>query len=154
MIDLTQEEPPLKTDKKYHAPKVVDKLNVDNIESILHPVPVKIASITQPTHPTRFRHSVTFAPIVDSRSPSPAAYNGNHLVFSSPDSAKTTHCEIYPSLCCVVSDKTYTAPVNRTAKSNLWHNERSDPTYYQTSQKKYVQRDGGMQDIVDVRHLS
>jgi hypothetical protein len=93
MIDLTQEESPMKTMKKSRVPKANSRP-----VPVLSPVPAIIPSITPPA---RSRHSVTFAPIVESRSPSPPAYNRDHLASSSPDVTETMHREYFPfSRCC------------------------------------------------------
>jgi hypothetical protein len=92
MIGLTQELSPMKTDKKLYLPKPDTKL----VKSVPPPVRTMTVSITSPARP---HHSVTFAPIVESRSPSPPAYNRAHLAYASPDVTSMMNSEIYFLAC-------------------------------------------------------
>ena len=82
--------------KKLHIPQVVDESDFENVDvqSMPRLIPEEISPITRPVAPTGSRHSVTFAPIVNHRSLSPAAYSRDRLAFSSPDNT-TMHCAIY-----------------------------------------------------------
>jgi hypothetical protein len=149
MIDLTQESP-LKINKKSH-----DNPIIVNDDYIPHPLPTQIVSIMQPTPNARPRQSVTFAPSVDSGSPSPSSYDRNRLFLSPPDHNKTIHCDnTAAAFVYMISDTTSTAP---TPKSDLGQIEMHTQDYYLTSQKKHqgTRNAGGeMQDIVDVSRFS
>lgn len=142
----------MKTHKKSHVSEVVHKPKIVD-EFIPHLLPSKIASIMQPTATARSRHSVTFAPTVDSRLPSPAVYNRDHLFPSSPDTPATIHRDSIPTLVYTTSDTNPTVPLKHSATSDLGRNEMLHQDYYQTFQQKYPgsRSDGEeMQDIVDV----
>lgn len=76
--------------------------------------------IIQPKATARLRHSVTFAPIVDSRSPSPAAQN--QPVFISHDRTRTNRCELdtitwnFPNIIINSSDAPTTSQFPRQRK--------------------------------------
>lgn len=82
MFDLTLEVSPPKTAKKFYVPEPDGK----SVESI---APLEHATSTPPIRP---RHSVTFAPIIVTRPPSPHAYNRGHLTLGSPAAASEIHC--------------------------------------------------------------
>jgi hypothetical protein len=89
----------VKTNNKSYITKDVQKLDAFDIKSQYHPVLTKIALGPESTAYTHSHHSVTFAPIVDNRLPSPVAYNRNHLIYNFPYNKKLQHCD-YPLLYC------------------------------------------------------
>lgn len=79
MIDLTRDDSPLETNEAPHTHNAIEK-TADSTQNISDPPPDSPKKILQSKSTTRPRHNVTFAPIVESRSPSPFAYHQNQSV--------------------------------------------------------------------------
>jgi hypothetical protein len=93
MIDLTRDDSPLKTNKVPHTRKATEK-TPDPAQDISDVPPDFPKKIIQAKTTIRPRYSVTFDPIVDSRSPSPAVYHRNQSVFISRGRKETKRCKI------------------------------------------------------------
>jgi hypothetical protein len=91
MIDLTRDDSPLETNEVPHTHKAVE-MTPDPVQDISDPPPDSPKKIIRPKSTTRPRHSVTFAPIVESRSPSPLTYHWNRPV--SISRTETKRCKI------------------------------------------------------------